>query len=200
MIHNVLNKIPIVLFFEIAETGNFSLLSDEITDLEELEKIWLQLYNEHELKQKDAESDNTFKLHVEISALEIQLKYVLGAVVSLGFDYDQELIDNLKSLRYIVKTDSNESYYESLEFIQRAASGIKIKIRHLKSMLPPEKKEEQNQKNKEKFSIYDTIASYTRIMEYDVDYETLAYAKFYAIQKQVHLKIESEIKKATINK
>lgn len=198
MTYDSLKTIPIVLFFEIAETGNFYLLSDTEKDPEKLEEIWLNLYKEHESYKRDSESDKIFKTNVEISALEIQYRFVLGAVYSLGFEYDQELIDQLKTFRFIVNTDSNESYYESLEFIQRAASGISVKINHLKSMLP--KESESTNKSKETFSIYDTIASYTRIMEYDVDYESLTYLKFYAIQKQVHLKIESEIKKATINK
>lgn len=196
-LYDSLKKIPIVLFFEIAETGDFSLLSDYETNPEILEQIWLKLYKEHESKQKDSESDKIQGLRNEISALELEYQFVLGSVYSLGFELDHELIDILKKLRFIVKTESSELYYESLEFIQRVASGFITKINHLKSMLPKEPEENEKQKPKEKFSIYDTIASYTRIMEYDLDYETLTYLKFYAIQKQVHLKIESEIKKAT---
>lgn len=197
MTYDDLDKIPIVLFFKVAETGYFSLLSDEITDLQELENIWLKLFNEHQSRNSNKESDKEFRLEKEISALEAEYTFVCGAIVSLGFEINDDLISDLKEKRYIVRTESTDAYYDSLELIQRSSKSFKIKIDHIRSMMP---KKDENKKETEKFSIYDTIASYTRIMGYDLDYETVSYSKFYAVQKQVHLKIESEIKKATINK
>lgn len=191
MIFDSLDKIPVVIFFKIAETGDFTLLTDEEIEIEKLEEIWLKLFKEHESKNKTKESEKEFRLDTEISALESEYKFVLGAVYSLGFERDDELIEMLKKLRYIVKTDSTDSYYDSLEMIQRASSGFNLKISNLRSMLP---KIDESKKDSEKLSIYDTMASYTRIMGYDFDYEKVSYSKFYAIQKQVHLKIESEIK------
>lgn len=201
ILYNSLNKIPIITFFEIAETGNISLLSDDYeNEKKETEKVWLAFYAEHEARENKSESDKLNKIKDEIWALELDYQYVMGAIVSLGFAINDELIEGLKKFRFIVNTSSTTAYYDSLEYIQRAASSFVTKINHLKSMLPKEPEENENQKAKEKFSIYDVIASYTRIMEYDLDYESLTYIKFYAIQKQVHLKMEAEIKKATINK
>lgn len=198
ILYNSLNKIPIITFFEIAETGSISLLSDDYeNEKEETEKVWLKFYAEHEARENKSESDKLNKLKDEIWALELDYQYVMGGIFSLGFAMNDELIEGLKKFRFIVNTSSTTAYYDSLEYIQRAASSFVTKINHLKSMLP--KEPEESQKAKEKFSIYDVIASYTRIMEYDLDYESLTYIKFYAIQKQVHLKMEAEIKKAQIN-
>ena len=193
MIYDSLTKIPIVIFFEIAETGNLKLLTDEEIADDVLLEIWTKLLKEHESKQKSKESDKLQKIHNEISALECEYEFVLGAIYCLGFEFDQELIDRLKKLRYIVRTDSTENYYQDLEFIQRASSGFGTKINTLRSMLP---KQDENKQSGEKFSIYDTIASYTRILGPDFNYNEMTYYKFYAIQKQVHIKIESEIKNA----
>lgn len=197
MIYNSLDNIPIIIFFKIAETGDFYLLSDEVSDSDKLESIWISLIKEHEERQNRKESDKVFKMQLEIAALEVEYEFVSGAIYSLGFEKNNELIEMLKKLRFIVRTDSTENYYNDLEFIQRASKSFELKINHIKSMMP---KQEESKTENNKFSIYDTMASYTRIMGYDFDYETVSYSKFYAIQKQVHLKIESEIKNAQKNK
>lgn len=197
MIYNSLDSIPIIIFFKIAESGDFSLLSNEDSDIEKLEEIWLDLIKQHEERQNTKETDKFFKMQLEIAALEVEYEFVSGAIYSLGFEKNDELIEMLKKFRFIVRTDSTENYYNDLEFIQRASKSFELKMNHIKSMMP--KADESKEKNN-KFSIYDTMASYTRIMGYDFDYETVSYSKFYAIQKQVHLKIESEIKNAQKNK
>ncbi len=188
MIYNSLDIIPIVLFFKIAETGNFSLLSDGNENLEILEEIWNRLFADHELKQKSTESLKMFTVQKEIAALKSDLQFVLGAIACLEFSFDQELIDRLKKLRYIIRTDSTEHYYEDLEFCFRASKGIKHKLKVFEDQLP---KEKEAKESFEKFTIYDTMAFYTAVMGYDFDYNTITYSKFYAVKRQVDLKIKS---------
>lgn len=188
MTYDSLDIIPVVIFFKIAETGDFNLLSNENTDPAFLETIWNRLFEEHETRQKSTESLKMFTIQKEIAALESDLKFVLGAISCLEFSFDQELIDRLKKLRYIIRTDSTENYYEDLQFAFRASKGIQQKLKVYKDQLP---KEKEAIESFEKFTIYDTMAFYTSVMGYDFDYNTVTYSKFYAVKRQVELKIKS---------
>lgn len=188
MTYKDLDFIPVVIFFKVADTGDFSLLSDENKDPEYLEELWNKLFSEHELRQKSTESLKMFTVQKEIAALKSDLNFVLGAIACLEFSFDQELIDRLKKLRYIIRTDTTEHYYEDLEFAYRASKGIKHKLKVFEDQLP---KEQESKESFEKFTIYDTMAFYTSVMGYDFEYNTVTYSKFYAIKRQVDLKIKS---------
>jgi hypothetical protein len=184
MIFKTLDTIPYKLFISIAEDNNFMLLSDEIEkDENELSDIWKKLFAQHEEKHKDPQSLKNFDIYKTISYLEGQRKVIIMTCESLSFDFDQDLIDLLIEYGYSFEATETKEYYEEIERIFRESSGILFKINQLKKQLP-----KQNETNE--YSIDDVMASYCAMLNIDFDYNTVTYTKFYAIQKQVHLKIK----------
>lgn len=188
MIYDSLDTIPYKLFIKIATTNDFKLLSDTETDFEVLEKVWNKLYDEHLKYDKSKDNKKVFRLSKEIEALKNQQKVVLIAVSCLSFDYNEDLVKILRDYGYTLRNDNTENYYDDLKRISREANGIKFKINVLSKQLP---QQEEDSKVENEYTVDDIMASYTMIVGYDIDYNTVTYTKFHAIQKQVHLKIKS---------
>lgn len=189
-----LDTIPYKTFLRVAATGDFSLLSDTEKDLTVLELIWEKLFKEHLDYENTPESKRELRITIDIDCLEIEYKFIFGACDCLAFAYDQELVDILRSKRYELRTNSTENYYEDIEKIKRFSKGLKTKIKLLSQQLKKSEAEEENDKKNnahEKLTIDDVMASYTNIMGFDFDYNSITYTKFNAIKRQVNLKIKA---------
>lgn len=188
MIYDSLDTIPYKLFIKIATTNDFSLLSDTEKDLNVLEQVWSKLYDDHLKYDKSKDNKKVFRLSKEIEALQTQQKVVLIAISCLSFEYNEELVEILRQYGYTLRDENTEQYYDDLKRISREANSIKFKISVLSKQLP---KQEDTKAEESEFTVDDVMASYTMIVGYDIDYNTVTYTKFHAIQKQVHLKIKS---------
>lgn len=190
-LYNSLDYIPYKLFLRIASTGDFSLLSDTEKDLDILSKVWEKLFNEHLEYETTPETKKEFRINKDVEALETEHQFIAIACDCLEYSMDDWLIEKLRSKKHQLRTDNTENYYQDIENIKRFAKGLIFRIKALKSQLPKEESEENKNVTVDKSTIDDVMASYTNIMGFDFDYNTVTYSKFHAIKKQVHLKIKA---------
>ena len=182
MIYKTLRTLPMVIFMEIAKTGDLSLLSDEETPIEELAILWEELQEKHEGFSKDPNSDKVFSVSKEVDFQSNRYELIHFSCESLFFERDERLIEILKEYGYKI-TDNN--YIADLNKVIKQSEGILIKINQLKDSLP------KKQKESNETSIVDVLASYSSILGFDFDYFTCSVEKFYALEKMVKAKIKS---------
>ena len=201
MIYDSLDVIPYKLFIKIAETGNVILLdSNQEKTMEELIPIWDGLFKEHLQYNNTPESGMVFTLEKEVEVLKTQRKWVLMAIECLAFDWDDELVDLLCEYGYVLRNESTEIYYSDLERIERESKSILFKLNQLEKQLKKKSPSLDLQKDKLLHVLDDVMASYSLIMGFDFDYNSITYTKFYAIQKQVNAKIKPITKANEKNK
>lgn len=171
-------KIPVVVFFEILETNNFQLLSDEDLNEKELKDIWNQLYEKYSELSEEL-GNNQLNIRKKLEHLISKYKAVVIAIDCLKSGYDNDLVSFLKREGYVV---SKDNYDEDLETIKEEANDLLVRANTFSSQLPKE--------TKEKFNIYDILSSYSIILGYDLDYESVSVFKFLSLKKQVKNKIK----------
>lgn len=195
MIYDSLDIIPYKLFYKIASSGDFLLLSDELEkDADLLSSIWDKIYDEHLYKNKTSESERIFKLSKNIDELLAMNKVVVMACSSLKFEFNQDMYDIVQSYGFKISTEDTDSYHGSLDKILREAKSFVIKAQYYQKMLP-EKKEGQNTE----YNPDDVMASYSAILGYSIGkHNEVTYNEYYAHEKSVNAKIDSQ--KAQINK
>lgn len=195
MTYDSLDKIPYKLFFKIAETSDFSLLSDTEKDPDILKNIWELLYEEHLNRKASQQEKKTFRISKEIDSLEIKYKVTLLACEALKFAFDNDLVELLtKQYGFTLRTTDEVVYYQDIEKIERESKSFKVKIGVLSKLLP---KEDQGQE----FNIDDVMASYCSILGFQIgDFNTITYTAFFGYEKQVHAKIDSIKKQEIKNK
>ncbi|WP_407265045.1 hypothetical protein R5N98_02670 [Tenacibaculum maritimum] len=170
---------PVVVFFEILETNNLELLSDEELKEEELKYIWNKLYNEfNELSEQKAGS-NQLNLRKKIENLISKYKAVVIAVECLFSGYDNNLVSFLKREGYVVTLDKFES---DLHTIKKEANDLLVRANTFSSQLPKE--------TETKVNIYDTLSSYSLILGFDLEFEKISVMKFLSLKKQVQNKVK----------
>lgn len=179
MVYNTLKILPVVVFFEILETNNLELLSDEELKEEELKDIWNKLYNEfNELSEQKAGS-NQLNLRKKIENLISKYKAVVIAVECLFSGYDNNLVSFLKREGYVVTLDNFEN---DLHAIKKEANDLLVRANTFSSQLPKE--------TETKVNIYDTLSSYSLILGFDLEFEKISVMKFLSLKKQVQNKVK----------
>jgi len=187
MIYKNLDTIPYKLFVKIADTGDVSLLSENEKNIEVLQEIWEQIYDEHLSKNQTTESKKIFKLSKEIDSLLTLNKVVLMACECLRFEFDQELFDMITGFGYQLSIADTESYHGDIQRIEREANAYIIKAENYKNMLP-----EKKENNSSEFNVDDTMALYCTILGFNIgDFNVVTYNAFYGYEKQVNAKIKS---------
>ena len=187
MIYKDLDTIPYKLFVKIANTGDVSLLADTETDIEVLQEIWEQIYDEHLSRNQTTESKKIFKLSKEIDSLLTLNKVVLMACECLRFEFNQQLFDMITGFGYPLSISETESYHADIQRIEREANAYIIKAENYKNMLP-----EKKENNSSDFNADDTMALYCTILGFNIgDFNSVTYNAFYGYEKQVNAKIKS---------
>lgn len=180
MEYNSLRKLPIIVFFEILETDELSLLNLKDTSEENQRKIWNELYSEFLELNHEKESNYIFKIKRKIEVLLSKYKAVVLAIDCLMESDDKDRYSFLKKEGYVITIDNP---IEDLEKAKKEANNIIVKVNSLSSQLP---KEQDN----ESVSIYDVLISYCSILGYDIDFDKVSVLKFLSLKKQVKSKIE----------
>lgn len=185
--YNSLSKIPTKIFYEILSTNNLRLLIEgfdiPFISNEELLATWSKLKKEYD-KKYSTNDNSLFEVRKEIEILLAQHTQIILTCHALRFQWDEELVEILRSYMYTIKDDEN--YHTYLETIERQSEALKIKINRLKDLIP----KETEQKN-EDTDLDDVMASYSSILGIDFDFETIPISKFFSLQKQVDLKIQN---------
>lgn len=184
MTYKTLRTLPMVLFHEIMQTNDYSLLSDD-ENAEGLDILWNDLFEEYKNRYDNSNNKKIFNASREIAYLTNKYDEINLIVEALKFDASQKLIDILKEYGYKFEMPT---YIEDLQRVERESNGILQKINALKKLLPPEPKETDDSK---KYLIVDLMAGYTNVLGYDFDFYTISVEKFHALEKQVKNKISS---------
>jgi hypothetical protein len=181
MIYRNLRKLPMVILIEIIESGDVSLLSDEDSNIVELEGIWNYLFQQYQRKYNKQNSNKVFNLSREIEYLDKKHFEIKLIIEALKFDVYPELISILRDYGYRFRDDF---YNEDLVRVQRESEGIVQKINQLRESLP---KVDINVSDE--VSVINIMASYSAVLGYDFDFYTISVEKYHALEIQVKQKI-----------
>jgi hypothetical protein len=181
MIYRNLRKLPMVILIEIIESGDVSLLSDEDSNIVELEGIWNYLFQQYQRKYNKQNSNKVFNLSREIEYLDKKYFEIKLIIEALKFDVYPELISILRDYGYRFRDDF---YNEDLVRVQRESEGIVQKINQLRESLP---KVDINVSDE--VSVINIMASYSAVLGYDFDFYTISVEKYHALEIQVKQKI-----------
>jgi hypothetical protein len=171
-----------VVFFEISNTGDLTLLSDEETPIEELAEIWENLEQKHQELSGNTNANKVFNLSKEIEFQANRYEIIHNCCEALAFDQNDDLIAILREYGYTIN-DTN--YINDLNKIVRLSEGILTRINQLRDSLPKQSNSQQES------SIVDVMASYAAILGFDFDFFLCSVEKFYALEKMVKAKIKS---------
>lgn len=180
--------LPIVIFYEIFETQDLSLLNPDNKPIKEgeLEALWksiVQKYNERDNAQL---GKRIFLLTKEIEILQSKYNLIQLCVHQLRFDKIPEVLEILKNLGYPI---SEQNYFEELDRVEKYSEGILLNIEQIQSQLPNNQTENTNSDT----SIYDVLASYSTILGYNIgDFNKIVCPEFLALKKQVNSKIKHQ--------
>ena len=182
MIYNRLSALPMVLFAEISEFGDTSLLD---TDGQPQPEIWDKLKSEYDQKYNKSESKKHFSLIKEIYFLENKYTVIKLAVEALKFDANNDVIEILANYGYRIKI---ETYHNDLESISKQSESILLKVMELRNKLP---KQEESVKESARDGILKALSSYSAILGFDLDYYTVSVEKFFLLGENVTKKIKA---------
>lgn len=185
MIYKKFDTIPYKLLLEIVATNDVGLLApdeDPAPPAEDLQTIWEEIHQEYMKRNTSTEEKKLIRLYKEIYYCEGKYQLILLYCQILSFDYDEEIINELRAFGYKI---THEDYLKHLNRIEREAEGLLVKADTFKEHLP---KVEEGAN----VSIDDIFASYTAILGVDLgDYNTVTAAKALALGKQVDNKIKA---------
>lgn len=177
MIYKTLRTLPMVICVEIMQTGNYSLLADEQTDIDLVE-----LWNDLESKLPTEKDSKVFDVSKEMEFQANRYNIIQYCCEALTFDKDFRLINLLQEYGYILRDDN---YFNDIDKISKQSEGILIKISQLKASLP------KTEKSNEESTIIDVMASFCAILGITFDFITCSVESFYAWQRQVENKIKA---------
>lgn len=129
-----LSECPIAVFKKALCAGDLSLLiiSGQPTDAELME-AWNDIYFDYAAVLKSDNSDYTFNLAKDIGLLKHHLAYVEWAVLFLRLKYDQDVVEELKTIGYF-DLEFSEDPEEWQRRLNRVISLAKIKVHDLEML------------------------------------------------------------------
>lgn len=190
--YDALDNIPKKVFIRIMETGNVSLLSNIETDEKKLIEIWEVLMQLHLDYNPTPESQRIFRLSKQVDMIEGKLNQIIFGLESLRFEFNQDEFDRINSMGYRIRlklledgeTYCNETYHSDIDKVERDISSLIIKAKTIKQLLP--KNDE-----KAKHTIDDVMASYSAILGFGFNFNSITYTEFHGYARQVDLKIKA---------
>lgn len=185
MAYKSLDTIPCKVFYEIARTGDFSLLNtddDENLSEEELRDIWSELEKENQKYETKGKSKKNFTLYKQFEKLSAKYEIVNNIVSYLLKKDDEELEEMLESYGYKVNQENRE---ESLKKIFKKTNSIVVKLKRIKQRLPKKPKESQT-------SIDESIYGYASVAEIAIsDTNKVTMTQYHAIKSLGEQRIKS---------
>jgi hypothetical protein len=195
--YNSLSHIPVKVFYEILATNNYRLLlekEDVFVSDEKVMNTWSVLKLDYDRKYSK-EENSFFEIRKEIEILSAKHTQITLICHCLKNDWDQDLVNILLENMYVIKDDEN--YIQYIETIERQVEGLQVKINRLKGHLPQKNEDDEE---KAETDLDDVMASFSSILQIDFDFETVSVNKFFALQKQVDLKIQNLKKQSSKTK
>jgi hypothetical protein len=178
--------IKAITYFKVVDSGNVKLLvnSKYWEPEKEFEEISKQL-------AKDLGNDEYTAYDLAINSLnELREKNIIlqNALIVLQINKDEEIIKEIERLGYKFNNENDESYYTSIEGLERQSKGLMTKIQF--------KIEEINRKykkneSKKRFDFYQTILSIRRTLHIETDYLKVSLYEYAQCMKAYNKEIET---------
>lgn len=186
MIYDSLDILPIKLYYRIDASNEVKLLAlNEEVEENNLVSLWAKLKAEFTELDKSDTSKKIFRLSKQISDLEATYHAVLMSCESLGFEYDEKLIQVIRDYGFKFDDTNTKTYYDSIEKVIREAKSYVVKINRLKDQLP------KNNDNSKSVSLDEIMAGYSNTLGFDFDYNSISCTKFFALKNQVANKLKA---------
>jgi len=186
MIYKSLDYLPVVLYYRILETKNLQLLVKEPVDISEVElqKIWEKIQSEFQEKDNNQLAKKVLMLSKQYDYYILIYNWILIAVESLTFEYNEQIIKKIRSYGFIV---SKANYHQYLINIKNDSEGFIHQANIFKNQLP---KAEEN-KSGQHISTEEVLASFTTILGYNIgSFMSITCSEFIAYKKQVEIKVK----------
>lgn len=154
----------------------------EMYSNENLSNVWTEVCEEFKALDPNNKAGEILVLNTKIDQLIYRYNSIKLSIDCLRFSKNEELIKILRDYRYKLRDDY---FHEDLNAISDQVESILLKIERYKSQLPKE------DETKSKHSIYDVIASYSAILGYNINANTVTVREFFAVQNQVKQKVKA---------
>lgn len=187
MLYNKLSILPMVLFAEINETGDFTLLdSDRKDDTNDfmLLDLWESLKSEYDKKYGNNSGKKNFNLIKEIDFVSKKYIIIKLCVEALKFDINQDVLDIL--FEYAYKVDVSK-LHDEIKRISEESENILLKIAELKNKLP---KPEEGEETSARENVLKSLSAYSMVLGFDIDYYTVSVEKYFLLNKTATEKIK----------
>jgi hypothetical protein len=141
-------NIPLKVYIEIINTGNYQLVSNGSRDIEKCFDAWENIVKENAKHSNSSEFDSRLQVIKTYARLLTDYITVVTNCNSLLFFVDSKMIEELKRLGYNINTSSSEAYTKSIEACIRKSANIiskmKMKENEMKSFVESDKVKESN--------------------------------------------------------
>lgn len=179
MVYKSLHTLPIVLFYEILDSGNYNLLTTEKFITQNLEELWEDLKEEYQKLTQGVSYGYLLEISKKASFYLAKYETIQIACNCLLMTKDEKLESILKEWGFDVSTP------ESIEKLRVKSENLLIKSKIQESKIP--KKETNNTK----VDIREVLASFVLILGTDLDFETVSVTKFIALEKVIDKKLKA---------
>lgn len=187
MLYNKLSILPMVLFAEINETGEFTLLDSERKDDTNdfmLLDLWESLKYEYDKKYGNNSGKKNFNLIKEIDFVSKKYIIIKLCVEALKFDVNKDILDIL--LEYAYKVDIYK-LHDEIKRISEESENILLKLTELKNKLP---KQEEGDETSARENVLKSLSAYSMVLGFDIDYYTVSVEKYFLLNKSATEKIK----------
>lgn len=187
MLYNKLSILPMVLFAEINETGEFRLLDTEQREEEkdfELLDLWESLKSEYDKKYGNNAGKKNFNLIKEIDFVGKKYVIIKMCAEALKFDVNQIVLEILAEYAY--KVDVSNLHSE-IKRISEESENILLKLTELKNKLP---KPEEGDGSSARENVLKSLSAYSMVLGFDIDYYTVSVEKYFLLNKSATEKIK----------
>lgn len=184
MLYNKLSILPMVLFAEINETNDISLLSTEQTDEFELLELWEKLKSEYDKKYGNSSGKKNFNLIKEIDFVQKKYIIVKMCIEALKFEVNNDVLEILSDHGYTIDLNN---FHSEIKRISEGSENILMKIKELQNKLP---KQEEGDNTSARDNVLNSLSAYSMVLGFDIDYYNVSVEKYFLLNKNATEKIK----------
>jgi hypothetical protein len=181
--YNNIENIPAKLFFEVLKTKDYELLKPYPRE-KELEKVFLDIYNDYFIRSDNSQANNFMQLNLDILIKEYKIAVLKK---SLKFYYENK---TTKEMRFTfieaVKKGFNIIINKEVPFIDEVKRVLEIEIRAIENEINIDKiaLEDLSKTGEKKFDYYDAITGIANVLTgNNLVNENMTLAVYVALEK-----------------
>lgn len=181
--YNNIENIPAKLFFEVLKTKDYELLKPYPRE-KELEKVFLDIYNDYFIRSDNSQANNFMQLNLDILIKEYKIAVLKK---SLKFYYENK---TTKEMRFTfieaVKKGFNIIINKEVPFIDEVKRVLEIEIRAIENEINIDKiaLEDLSKTGEKEFDYYDAITGIANVLTgNNLVNENMTLAVYVALEK-----------------